>query len=96
MAHDATHHFDAEDVRLLTSLSAFASAGLQVTSALEIEQTIRVRCGHEARTKTLAWITCRRQQSATAKRRYPPYRRMAVQRLLEKLPQARIPTIPMG
>jgi two-component sensor histidine kinase/PAS domain-containing protein len=32
LAHDATRQFDAEDVRLLTNLAAFASAALQVAS----------------------------------------------------------------
>jgi two-component sensor histidine kinase/PAS domain-containing protein len=36
IAHDATRQFDAEDVRLLTSLAAFASAALQVASALDV------------------------------------------------------------
>jgi two-component sensor histidine kinase/PAS domain-containing protein len=50
LAHDETRRFDGEDVRLLTSLAAFASAALQVVSVLEAQrpadQTRRVY--HEA------------------------------------------------
>ena len=37
IAHDETHHFDVEDVGLMTSLTAFASAGLQVVFVLEMK-----------------------------------------------------------
>jgi hypothetical protein len=37
IAHDETHHFDVEDVGFMTSLTAFASAGLQVVSVLEMK-----------------------------------------------------------
>jgi two-component sensor histidine kinase len=37
LAHDAERHFDAEDVRLMTSLAEFTGAALQVLSALGAE-----------------------------------------------------------
>jgi two-component sensor histidine kinase len=45
LAHDAERHFDAEDVRLMTSLAEFTGAALKVLSALGAEtranQTLR-------------------------------------------------------
>jgi two-component sensor histidine kinase len=97
MTHDATRHFDAEDVRLLTSLSAFASAGLQVMSALEIEQTNRVWCGREAPTKTARLghlsTAISQQQPAGAIHRTGEW---PFQRLLEKLPAAAYTCDPDG
>jgi PAS domain S-box-containing protein len=37
MTHDEQRHFDAEDMRLMTSLAAFASAALRVIPTLEAE-----------------------------------------------------------
>ena len=97
MAHDTTRHFDAEDMRLLMSLSAYASAGPQVMSALEIEQNNRVRREREAPTKTarlghlLAAIS-QQQPTGTIHRtgKWP------FQRLLEKLPVAAYTCDPDG
>ena len=97
LAHNATRQFDAEDVRLLTSLAAFASLGLQVISALEVAQTNRMWGGPEVPTRTAHWAQLSapvsQQQPTVAARRTGEW---PFQRLLEKLPAAAYTCDPDG
>ncbi len=98
MAHDETRHFDVEDVRLMTSLAAFASAGLQVVSALEAEtQANQVWCAREAPRQVSLYdhlVAAGSQEwPAGAARRTGEWQ---FRRLLEKLPAAAYTCDPDG
>jgi PAS domain S-box-containing protein len=88
MAHDAQCQFDAEDVRLMTSLAAFASAALRVIPTLEVEaQSNSAWHGREAPRQAPPWQSL----VAAAEPEYPadPARytgEWQFRRLLEKLP----------
>ena len=98
MAHDDKRHFDAEDVRLMTSLAAFASAALQLASALEVEtQANQVWYAREvpqqvSRDEHLRAVGRQERSSGVARRtgEWP------FQRLLEKLPAAAYTCDPDG
>jgi two-component sensor histidine kinase/PAS domain-containing protein len=98
MAHDEKRHFDAEDVRLMTSLAAFASAALQVASALEVEaQANQVWYAREVPQQVshheplLAAGDQERSSGAARRTGEWPF-----QRLLEKLPAAAYTCDPDG
>jgi two-component sensor histidine kinase/PAS domain-containing protein len=98
MAHDETRHFDVEDVRLMTSLAAFASVGLQVVSALEAEtQTNQVWCAREAPRQVSHYdhlvAAGSQERPAGAAQRTGEWQ---FQRLLEKLPAAAYTCDPDG
>ena len=88
MAHDETRHFDAEDMRLLTSLAAFTSAALQVISVLEAQSPAdqTQRAHHEAGATALQGPLAaagRAQWPVDAARHAGEWQ---FRRLLEKLP----------
>jgi two-component sensor histidine kinase/PAS domain-containing protein len=98
MAHEETRHFDVEDVRLMTSLAAFASVGLQVVSALEAEtQTNQVWCAREAPRQVSLYdhlvAAGSQERPAGAAQRTGEWQ---FQRLLEKLPAAAYTCDPDG
>ena len=78
-------------MRLLMSPSAYASAGPQVMSALEIEQTNWVWREREAPNEDRSpGSPVGSDQSATADRNYPPYRQMAVPALAREAAGSRL------
>ena len=98
MAHDATRHFDAEDVRLLTSLCRVCQRGAagHVRPGDRADQpgAVRTRGADEDRS---LWVTCRQRSvsnSRPALSAVPANGRSSA--CSRSCRQPRIPAIPMG
>jgi PAS domain S-box-containing protein len=98
MAHDETRRFDAEDMRLLTSLAAFASAALQVVSVLEAQSPANQtrRAHHEAGATALQGPLATAGGAQWQVDSAPHAGEWQFRRLLEKLPAGAYTCDPAG